>query len=77
MKSFEYPKSIRNYKKKSLERQTLSGRVICPSEPAYYIVDCRILKIAYWRRYSFPKTGFPFFRQAPFLRRYLYRSSTY
>ena len=45
MKSFECPKSIRNYEKKILGTSDawltshLSHR---PSEPAYYIVDCRI-----------------------------------
>ena len=29
-------------KKRYLEHQTLGRRVICPSKPAYYIVDCRI-----------------------------------
>ena len=32
----------RNYEKKYMEYQTLGRRVICPSEPVYYIVDCRI-----------------------------------
>ena len=41
IKSFECPKSIRNYEKKYLERQTL-GQQNWPSEPVYYIVDCRI-----------------------------------
>ena len=46
IKSFECPKSIRNYEKKILgtsdtwSTSHLSHR---PSEPAYYIVDCRIL----------------------------------
>ena len=30
------------WKKKCLEHQTLGRRVICSSEPSYYIVDCRI-----------------------------------
>ena len=34
IKSFECPKSIRNYEKKYLEHQTLGRRVICPREPA-------------------------------------------
>ena len=34
IKSFEYPKSIRNYEKKYLERLTLGGRVVCPMDPA-------------------------------------------
>ena len=29
-------------KKKYLEYQMLGRRVICPSEPAYYNLDCRI-----------------------------------
>ena len=42
IKSFEWLKSIRNYEKKYLERQTL-GQPTWPSEPVYYyIVDCRI-----------------------------------
>ena len=28
-----------------MEHQTLGQRVICPSEPAYHIVDCRISKL--------------------------------
>ena len=48
-KSFECPKSIRNYEKKILgtsdawSTSRLSHR---PSEPAYYIVDCRISREA-------------------------------
>ena len=34
-------------KKKYLEHQTLGQQVICPSEPAYYIVDCRIFGVHY------------------------------
>ena len=34
LKSFECPKSIKNYEKKYLERQTLGRRVICPIGPA-------------------------------------------
>ena len=41
IKSFECPKSIRNYETKIL--QTLGRRVVCPIGPAYYIVDWRIL----------------------------------
>ena len=47
IKSFECPKSIRNHEKKKLgtsdawSTSHLSHR---PSEPAYYIVDCRILE---------------------------------
>ena len=33
IKSFECPKSIRNYEKKYLERQTLGPRVVCPIGP--------------------------------------------
>ena len=29
-----------------MEHQTLGRQVICPSEPAYYILDCRILEIS-------------------------------
>ena len=29
-------------KKLYFEHQTIGQQVICPSEPAYYIVDCRI-----------------------------------
>ena len=34
MKSFECPKSIRNYEKKYLECQTLGRQFICPIGPA-------------------------------------------
>ena len=45
IKSFEFPKSIRNYGKKlCLEHQTLGWSVVCPINPAYYIEDCRILR---------------------------------
>ena len=42
IKSFQCPKSIRNYKKICLEHQTLGRWVIRPSEPAYHIVNCQI-----------------------------------
>ena len=34
-------------KKKYLEHQTLGQQVICPNEPAYYIVDFRILNVGW------------------------------
>ena len=34
IKSFEYPKSIRNYGKKYLEHQPLGLRFVCPIGPA-------------------------------------------
>ena len=46
IKSFECPKSIRNYEKKILgtsDGWSTSRLSHWPSEPAYYIVDCRIL----------------------------------
>ena len=46
IKSFECPKSIKNYEKKMLETSdawSTSGLSHWPSKPAYYIVDCRIL----------------------------------
>ena len=50
IKSFECPKSVRNYKKKEntwndrhLVNESLSHR---PSKPAYYIVDCRFSSTA-------------------------------
>ena len=52
IKSFECPKSIKNYEKKNtwnvrrLVASCLSHR---PSEPAYYIVDCRIFKLGRWQ----------------------------
>ena len=42
IKSFECPKSLRDYKKIILEHQTLGRRVICSREPGYYIVECWI-----------------------------------
>ena len=45
IKSFECPKSIRNYEKKILgtsEAWLTSHLYHQPSKPAYYIVDCRI-----------------------------------
>ena len=42
IKSFDCPKSIRNYKKLTLGNQMLGRRVICPSKSAY-ILDCQIL----------------------------------
>ena len=50
IKSFECPKSIKNYKAKILGTSNawlmsrLSHR---PSKPAYYIVDCRILELRF------------------------------
>ena len=52
IKSFECPKSIRNYEKKILgtsdawSTSRLSHR---PSKPAYYIVDCRISSLLTWQ----------------------------
>jgi len=45
IKSFEYPKSIKNYKKNTLNIRRLVDKSFFhrPSEPAYYIVDCWIL----------------------------------
>ena len=48
IKSFECPKSIRNYEKKILGTSGAwsTSRLSCrPSEPAYYIVDCRIFAL--------------------------------
>ena len=45
IKSFECPKSIRNYEKKILGTSDAWSTSLWshrPSEPAYYIVDCRI-----------------------------------
>ena len=45
IKSFECPKSIRNYEKKYLgmsDAWWMSRLFHRPSEPVYYIVDCRI-----------------------------------
>ena len=44
IKSFEYPKSIKIMKKKYLNVRhwSMSHLSHRPSEPAYYIVDCRI-----------------------------------
>ena len=46
MKSFECPKSIRNYKKKIMlgtsDAWWMSHSSQQTSEPGYYIVDCRI-----------------------------------
>ena len=40
-------KFARNYEEKLyFEHQTLGRRVICPSKPAYYMVDCRISDVA-------------------------------
>ena len=51
IKSFECPKSIRDMRKKYLERQTLGQQVVCPIGPvhkaAYYIVDCQILRVGF------------------------------
>ena len=50
-----------------MEHQTLGRRVICPREPAYYIVDCRIFRFESRRkrfcekssaRLQSPKTNF-------------------
>ena len=38
IKSFECPKSVRNYEKKYLERQTLGLRSICPIGPANQLI---------------------------------------
>ena len=64
IKSFQCPKSIRNYEKKILgtsdswSPSRLSHR---PSEPAYHIVDCQISKVSHcmgklgfrWEFYTF------------------------
>ena len=47
LKSFECPKSMRNYGKKYLEMSdawSMSHLSHWPSEPGYYIVDCWILR---------------------------------
>ena len=47
IKSFEFPKSIRNYERKILgtsDAWSTSRLSHWPSKPAYYIVDCRILE---------------------------------
>ena len=47
-KSFECPKSIRNYEKKNLwttDAWTMSHFSYRPSKRAYYIVDCRIFRL--------------------------------
>ena len=49
IKSFQCPKSIRNYEKKILgtsDAWSTSCLSYRPSEPVYYIVDCRISKQA-------------------------------
>ena len=48
LKSFECPKSIRYYEKKILgtsDASSMSRLSHRPSEPAFYIVDCRILDV--------------------------------
>ena len=50
IKSFEYPKSIRNYENKilgTLDAWSTSRLSHRPSKPAYYIVDCRILDVTW------------------------------
>ena len=45
IKSFEYPKFVRNYGKKILGKSDswlMSHLSHQPSKPAYYIVDCQI-----------------------------------
>ena len=45
IKSFECPKSMRNHEKKILgtsDAWSMSRLSHWPSEPGYYIVDCRI-----------------------------------
>ena len=42
IKNFECPNSVKIIKKHCMEHQTLGRRIICPCEPAYYIVDCWI-----------------------------------
>ena len=52
IKSFECPKSIRNYEKKILatsDTWSTSRLSHQPSEPAYYIVDCRIFTCLLYR----------------------------
>ena len=48
-KSFECPKSIRNYEKKIIlgksDAWSMSRLVHLPSDPAYYIEDCQILRL--------------------------------
>ena len=51
IKSFECPKSLRNYEKKILgtsDTWSMSPLSWRPSEPAYYIEDCRILEVLSW-----------------------------
>ena len=46
IKSFECPKSIRNYEKKNILGTSDAWRTSrLPSKPAYYIVDYRILNV--------------------------------
>ena len=40
-------------KKKYLEHQMLGWGLICPSKPAYYIVDSRILELVVWTKDNF------------------------
>ena len=44
MKSFECPKTIRNYEKNNAWSMSHSSHQ--PSDPAYYIEDCRIFGVA-------------------------------
>ena len=51
IKSFECPKSIRNYEKKILGTSDASSTSCLshrPSEPSYYIADCRIFGEKDW-----------------------------
>ena len=52
IKSFECPKSIRNFEKKILgtsDPWSMSCLSHCPSKPVYYIVDCRISSVCVWK----------------------------
>ena len=47
IKSFECPKSIKNYKKKYLERQKLGRLVVCPIGPANQRIILWIVKFLF------------------------------
>ena len=56
IKTFECPKSIKNYEKRMLgtsDAWSLSHLFNLPSDPAYYIEDCRISCFV-WCLYYYP-----------------------